>query len=168
MVSQISANSQQRPIRQDPVVLAGMHRSGTSLFARILADLGLFLGDRLEQHHESLFFLEQNEWILNRVHGGWDTPTNLAWLFEQPYVCDRLVEELTNRIHSEDFTQSYIGSTVDWDNPKLVWGWKDPRNTLTWFLWQRIFPAAKFIFIHRNGVDVASSLKARTDNFIQS
>jgi glycosyltransferase involved in cell wall biosynthesis len=168
MTSQTSASSTKFSIRQDPVVLVGMHRSGTSLFAKILADLGVFLGDRLEQHHESLFFLEQNEWILNRVHGGWDTPTNLAWLFEQPYVCDRLVEELIDRIGSEEFTQSYIGSNVDWNNPQLTWGWKDPRNTLTWFLWQRIFPDAKFIFIHRNGVDVASSLKARTDNFIQS
>jgi hypothetical protein len=45
--------------------------------------------------------------------------------------------------------------------PALLWGWKDPRTTATWPLWLEIFPRARAITVHRNGVDVAASLWRR-------
>ena len=47
----------------NPVVVVGMHRSGTSLVSRILDDCGVMMGKDLQEDHESLFFIGLNEWI---------------------------------------------------------------------------------------------------------
>ncbi len=47
--------------------LMGMHRSGTTFLARLLDRCGLFLGQRLESHHESVFFLHLNECIVRQA-----------------------------------------------------------------------------------------------------
>ena len=46
-----------------PVVVVGMHRSGTSLVSRILDQSGVMMGKDLQGDHESLFFIGLNEWI---------------------------------------------------------------------------------------------------------
>ena len=47
----------------NPVVVVGMHRSGTSLVSRILDDCGVMMGKDLQEDHESIFFISLNEWI---------------------------------------------------------------------------------------------------------
>ena len=42
-----------------------------------------------------------------------------------------------------------------------LWGWKDPRNSLTLPLWLRLYPEAKIVHVLRHGVDVARSLQKR-------
>jgi hypothetical protein len=42
-----------------------------------------------------------------------------------------------------------------------LWGWKDPRNTLTLGLWLRVFPDARVVHVVRHGIDVALSLERR-------
>ena len=53
----------------NPVVVVGMHRSGTSLVSRILDDCGVMMGKDLQEDHESIFFISLNEWIyLSLIH----------------------------------------------------------------------------------------------------
>lgn len=47
---------------------------------------------------------------------------------------------------------------------KWLWGWKDPRTTITWPFWLSVFESPKFIFIYRNGIDVAESLRKAEKN----
>jgi len=39
-----------------PIVIIGMHRSGTSIVTRMLGQLGLFVGKKKDMNHEALFF----------------------------------------------------------------------------------------------------------------
>jgi hypothetical protein len=151
-----------------PVIIIGMHRSGTSMLARTLEQCGLFAGCRQDDNNESLFFQQLNCWIITRCGGEWDNPESIRWLLRNERIGELM--------------RDYIGAYVD--SPHLVgflglkkyllyrslanldfpWGWKDPRNTFTLELWTRIFPEARVLHIHRHGVDVAHSLKARADS----
>lgn len=67
-----------------PICVAGMHRSGTSLVARLLAASGVYGGspaelvapapDNPEGFGESLPFLRLNDAVLARLGGFWDSP----------------------------------------------------------------------------------------------
>ena len=57
-----------------PVILLGMHRSGTTMMSRLLETLGLFQGSRLEENHEATFFMNVNKALMLRIHGHWDHP----------------------------------------------------------------------------------------------
>lgn len=151
-------------MRNDPVIVLGMHRSGTTLLARILLDLGIFLGTSLTNHNESEYFLKQNEWLLRLAHGGWDNPMGFQNLLDEEETRTKCLGELKKKINGLQFRFSYLGLgnfTGFSKKSDLLWGWKDPRTTITWPLWKTLFPSAKCIFITRNGVDVANSLVVR-------
>src|SRR5262245_13262787 len=67
-----------------PICIAGMHRSGTSLFARLLNLGGVYLGrdDELlaggpsnpDGHWEHEGLMQVNEELLAECGGGWDCP----------------------------------------------------------------------------------------------
>lgn len=42
-------------MHQTPVIILGMHRSGTTMITKILENLGLFVGVEKEINHEALF-----------------------------------------------------------------------------------------------------------------
>jgi hypothetical protein len=44
----------------------------------------------------------------------------------------------------------------------IPWGWKDPRTTITFPIWLRVFPRARILHVLRNGVDVAISTHQRS------
>lgn len=43
-------------MKEYPVIIIGMHRSGTSMLTRVLQRAGLFMGEHREENDESLFF----------------------------------------------------------------------------------------------------------------
>jgi len=147
--------------QSSPVIVLGMHRSGTSIFTRILSDIGVFVGKDLNVHCESKFFMNLNNELLSGVHAYWDTPSNVLSIQDDP-ATDYLTDVIRRKIKSFSFTTSYLG----WRNsifnsvPQL-WGWKDPRTILFIPLYADLFKKARFIFISRNGVDVARSLQNR-------
>lgn len=150
--------------RDDPVLLLGMHRSGTTLLAKMLAELGMHLGRNLEMHHESIFILDANDWLLQRAHGAWDDPSPLRYVLERDETSSALAEEMKRRIDSLAFLRRYVGPgrlRAFMSSEPLLWGWKDPRTTATWPLWLSVFPRARAITVHRNGIDVAASLWRR-------
>ena len=57
-----------------PILITGMHRSGTTLMVKLLRKLGYFPGHRLDSNLESTFFQRLNEWVLKRSGGAWDNP----------------------------------------------------------------------------------------------
>lgn len=148
-----------------PVILLGMHRSGTAMIARLLDELGLFQGSELQEDHESVWFLEVNDLLLKRVNAAWDHPEPIIQFLANPDAFDLTVRCLRDDL-SSNRTRQFLG--LKWSSPGKTllnydrpWGWKDPRTVFTLPLWLDLFPGAKLIYIVRNGVDVASSLRVR-------
>src|SRR5215813_2085377 len=138
------------------ICIAGMHRSGTSMVARLLSLCGVYLGsqehlmrsapDNPEGFWENADFVELNDSLLAMVHAGWDLPPaeyewaprpELSVLFTK---ATQLIERLA---------------------PHQRWGWKDPRNSLTLPFWLRLIPNLQVVVCLRNPLEVARSLSVR-------
>jgi hypothetical protein len=149
---------------RQPVIILGMHRSGTSMVSELLDELGLFVGRELQDDHESTFFLELNEIIMCRVSAAWDYPRPvldfLACEEAVRMTAGALVADLSSRGIKKFLGR---GSLATFDRP---WGWKDPRTVFTLPLWLRLFPGARLVYIVRNGIDVAKSLMVREQKLL--
>jgi hypothetical protein len=148
-----------------PLIVMGMHRSGTSLVARILSESGVFLGADRNSHDESWFFRGLNDLVLRAAHAEWDWPLALAPLYGDESTCNALGEQLDARVRSRE-VRGFLGlrrwlSARSLDGVSEPWGWKDPRSTLTLPFLLRLFPSARVINVYRDGVDVAASLVRR-------
>jgi hypothetical protein len=150
---------------RQPVIILGMHRSGTSMISELLEELGLFVGTKLQDDHESTFFLDQNEIMMNRVSAAWDYPRAMLDFL----ACDQAVR-MTAEALSADLSSRRIkeflgkGSLDKFDKP---WGWKDPRTVFTLPIWLRLFPNARLVYIVRHGIDVARSLMVREQKLLK-
>ena len=137
-----------------PLIVLGMHRSGTSLVARLLSDLGLHMGRRLDIHHEAVAFKNVNRSLLARVGAHWANPGPfLTALGDSDFLeeCRRYaIAALAESVESYGMSEISMG-----------WGFKDPRNTLTLPIWRSCFPEAKMLYIYRNGLDVSLSVHRR-------
>ncbi len=137
--------------------ISGMHRSGTSMVARLLNLCGLYLGeeeelinpsaDNPEGFWENTHFLVMNDHILEALGGSWDLPPTPeeGW------------EHSTELIHlrgpAEELILKYKGQPF--------WGWKDPRNSLTLPFWKSLCSGIKTVICLRNPAEVARSLQRR-------
>ena len=140
-----------------PACISGMHRSGTSMVTNLLHLCGLYLGqehdlmspasDNPDGFGENLRFVEINEEILNVFGGGWDYPLPLpdGWHGEK--------EVLRLRMKAKATLQEFLGHEL--------WGWKDPRNSLTLPFWMTLVPDIKSVVCLRNPLEVALSLHKR-------
>ncbi|MEM7357105.1 MAG: sulfotransferase [Acidobacteriota bacterium] len=151
-----------------PILIIGMHRSGTSLLARLLESLGLFVGWRLAANHEASYFNKHNSWLLSSAGGRWDTPRAIDHLLADEAGVDLALDYLEGRLTSP-LTLEFLGARryLRYRSLRSItepWGWKDPRTTITLPLWLRLFPHAKVLHLVRNGVDVAASLHRRQLN----
>jgi len=154
-----------------PVIIIGMHRSGTTLVTRLLEAAGLFMGVKKEQNQESIFFLRLNRWIMSLGCATWDHPEFIDELLCNNVLVERLLERLRMRLNSPQL-RHYLG----WKNWLVGrrlsdldarWAWKDPRNTYTLPLWLKLFPDAQVIHVYRHGVDVANSLVQREKKILR-
>lgn len=138
------------------LVVAGMHRSGTSCVAGLLHSAGLFLGDHLlgadptnqSGHFEDLEFLDFHRDVL-RAHG----------LADDGFVA---------HVHLESIAERYrrrAAALVEARRALLrPWGWKDPRTVLFLPLWRDLVPDARYLFVFRPPWDVVDSLFRRGDD----
>lgn len=155
-----------------PVIIIGMHRSGTTMLSQVLEKHGLYQGKKKEENNESTFFIKLNEWILRELGGRWDEPENLVdTTSHSPEHLDAIVRYIEDQLCSPRAIE-YLGITRYLDTQSILelrspWSWKDPRTSLTLDIWLRIFPEAKIIHIIRHGVDVASSLRIRSREYLR-
>src|SRR5436190_10216918 len=121
-----------------PIILLGMHRSGTSLIARLLDELGLFQGAELQEDHESVYFLEVNDLLLKRIGATWDNPGPARGFLHNAQAVD-----LTSRCLRVDLLSKHAAGFLGRKRPfkagleklEVPWGWEDPRTVFTLPLW---------------------------------
>jgi GT2 family glycosyltransferase/glycosyltransferase involved in cell wall biosynthesis len=141
---------------QTAVCIAGAHRSGTSMVTRLLHCCGLELGpeselmpaqtDNPEGFWEHLGFVALNDELLSELGGAWDLPPKP----DEDFTSARL-DPL--RLKAQLLIEKFDSASV--------WGWKDPRNSLTLPFWQQLLPALKTVVVVRNPLEVAHSMRQR-------
>lgn len=146
-----------------PIIIIGMHRSGTTLITDFLREAGIFMGADLEVNSESKIFVKLNESILKGVQGSWSNPGQMGLMLGNETIFNNTVDYLNYVVHSIAILR-YTGVKryFSLGCKNAIWGWKDPRNSYTLPLWKMIYPDAKIIHVYRNGIDVANSLRRRT------
>lgn len=158
-----------------PVIVVGPHRSGTSVTAGMLAELGVFMGaqswpslaggtgtdaasQRLAELHEALEFFLLNERLLRRAGAAWNHIEPFLAVRDEPAFARRSLGLLQRATHGSLRT-GYLGPLpATFNGP---WGWKDPRTSLTLPYWLRLFPAARVVLVERSSEAVADSLYRR-------
>ena len=147
----------------NPIVVVGMHRSGTSLVSRLLDKSGILMGKDLQSDHESKFFIGLNKWVYENAGADWARPAAVAELVAFEPAREKVEQYLRARV-SSSASRKYSGQPhsnglFDLDCP---WGWKDPRNGPALPFWTSIWPEMRIIHVVRHGVDVAASLHTRS------
>ncbi|WP_019569533.1 sulfotransferase [Thioalkalivibrio sp. ALE11] len=148
-----------------PVIIIGMHRSGTSLLTRVLQQAGFFMGVGASRNEEAAFTNAINAWLFREASATWDRPESFDWLLEDDTLRPWLLDYMEGVVRGPaslrflGFRRGLRGGGMPGQN--RPWGWKDPRNTYTLPLWLELFPQARVLHITRHGVDVAASLRAR-------
>ncbi|HIK14497.1 MAG TPA: sulfotransferase [Leptolyngbyaceae cyanobacterium M33_DOE_097] len=135
-----------------PLVITGMHRSGTSLAASLLQSSGVDVGKRLmgasefnrKGHFENLDFVNFHRSVLESqgLHeAGWTLQDTFEITYPQVQQAQQIIEQNTIA---------------------PIWGWKDPRTTLFLDFWANLLPDAKFLFLYRAPWEVVDSLLRRS------
>ena len=142
-----------------PILIIGMHRSGTTMISKYLDSIGIWSGPlkRKDVNNESRFFIKLNNWLLNETNASWDNPYNFEFVDEK--IKKRLISDVEKYLNRFLRFKFFVGK-----NPfsnTFRWGWKDPRTTITYCIWKRLFPEMKVLIVVRNPYDVANSLHVR-------
>ncbi|OAB62032.1 hypothetical protein AY599_06460, partial [Leptolyngbya valderiana BDU 20041] len=144
-------------------IVTGMHRSGTSLVASFLEEMGVRLGDRLypsdrfnpRGYYEDLDFLTfQRRILIASCHsqdGGWP---DWGWTENETLDKSKFVA------YREAARQ-----LLETRKSLRLWGWKDPRTALMLEFWDELCPDANYIFVYRYPWDVSKSV-SRTNPYI--
>jgi hypothetical protein len=146
---------------QQPICVLGFGRSGTSLTMRLLNLLGVEIGpeedlglpheeDNARGYWEPLWMIELNDEILAKLGSVWwrPLPVNDGWQRSPDF------DELRER--ARRMLEAKFGSAS-------LWGWKEPRTTLTLPFWRELVPNAKYVICLRNPADAISSIQRRPE-----
>jgi hypothetical protein len=144
-----------------PVCVLGFGRSGTSLTMRLLNLLGVEIGpeedllapgeaDNPRGYWEPRWMVELNDEILTKLSTVWWRPLQAEPGWERSSDFDEL-RERARRLLKEKFGTAPL------------WGWKDPRTTLTLPFWKELVPDARYVICLRNPADAISSIQRRPD-----
>lgn len=131
-----------------PIVVLGMHRSGTSCLAGSLEEAGLHLGEvNTEAPHnargnrENRTIMDLHDEVLAANGGSWDVPPPLVTWSDE------------HRARRDEIIATYPSD--------VVWGFKDPRSLLLLDGWIEALPGLRFVGTFRHPAAVAASLAAR-------
>ena len=148
-----------------PIIITGIHRSGTTLVSKIIEDNNVFLGKYKDINNESVFFQNINKWLMSINSSSWDNPSSFLESINTENFklnLDKLKLILHSKMNVQYFGMNNIIFNKKFDNIKNQWGWKDPRNIFTLPFWLKLFPKSKVIIIIRHPIDVVNSLLDRS------
>jgi len=136
-------NTVENSSHKEPVFVGAFPGSGTRVISRILSRSGIFMGSRINNTNDSIFFAD----FLN------------SWA--RPYLdAEFSANDSGHGRMREAFKLSLQQHLLDVP-PGAKWGSKNPRNILIMPFLHSLFPAMKFIHVLRDGRDLAASPKPR-------
>jgi hypothetical protein len=94
--------------------------------------------------------MELNEELLTKLGTVWWRPLPVARGWQESPELDEL-KERARRLLKEKFSSA------------ALWGWKEPRTTLTLPFWQELVPNARYVICLRNPADAISSIQRRPE-----
>lgn len=141
----------------ETLIIAGMHRSGTSLVTQWLHACGLQVGEQLlpahnsnaKGHFEDVEFLHMHEQVLrdnNLCDTGLESPRVL-----QISIYNKARISAVLSVKAKLFKQ---------------WGWKEPRTCLLLNTYRELLPSAKYLIVLRDYNAVVNSLLKRGFGYI--
>ncbi len=153
-------------LERSPIVVAGMHRSGTSLVASILSSLGVDMGERqlaADRHNPRGYFEDVDFLTLNRemlrAATVPDDGGHPDWGWTESERLDRdafaAYRERAARLVGEQAGDR--GDRGDLD--PALWGWKDPRSSLVLDFWDPLLADARYLLVYRFPWEVADSMQ---------
>ena len=126
------------------------------MVTRLLHGCGLYLGpkdalmppqaDNPDGFWEHLGFVALNDELLEALGGAWDLP---------PKTSENLSDERLEPLRMK------ARLLIEGFHSAQIWGWKDPRNSLTLPFWEDLLPGLKTLIIVRNPLEVAYSMRTR-------
>jgi hypothetical protein len=133
------------------VVIAGFHRSGTSMVTRMFHLSGLFVGNKLlgsspsnpYGHFEDEQIIKIHDDILAENGLDWMVKENIAIRISEPNLF-RMVHLIRSRNVNHQ-----------------VWGFKDPRVCLFCDTWRKLVPNAIFVLVFRDFLETTNSFLKR-------
>jgi hypothetical protein len=141
------------------LVIAGMHRSGTSVVSQWLAKCCLNIGDNLlgsgigneEGHFEDVDFYRYHEDVLQDNHlsilGYVNQPVNSLSYYQEEKL--KSITTFKSKIHKQ-------------------WGWKEPRTCLFLTHYRKLIPDAYYLIVLRDYNAVVNSLIVRDFKLLES
>lgn len=127
------------------VVILGMHKSGTTLVARLFHESGISMG-RFDadksydqgNHFERATMLEINRRILgDQDHESFDSFRGIGQNLPEPAILRKMHQAVQKA-----------------EQGHSPWGFKDPRTSLTYGLWKPVLPAHRIVFVFRHPEEV--------------
>ena len=130
------------------LIIAGFHRSGTSMLAQELSNSGLFLGERMmppslaniDGYFEDMDIVNIHDAILRCNDTSWQHSKNIV--FDIPNLARKKIEDISQK-YTEAHTQ---------------WGFKDPRSALFLNIWHKTLENPYTILIYRDYNETSESL----------
>lgn len=142
------------------VIVTGMHRSGTSVVARMCQLIGVDLGpehalmqggpENPDGFFEHRWIKEINEQVLERLGGTWQSPPRLPPGWQDSALLTDLRSQAATAL--ADLERAADGPLV---------GFKDPRACLTLDLWKPLACEPRVVVVVRDPSEVAASLDTR-------
>jgi hypothetical protein len=147
------------------VVVAGMHRSGTSMVARSLARAGLAMGDEFHptDGYNPLGYYEDRAFMAlgRRMACAACDPSEPGHHDWGVTISERL-----DRRRLDRFRERAAELVAERRARGRPWGFKDPRSTLFLGFWGESVPEARFVLVYRPPWDViASAMRLREGPF---
>jgi len=131
------------------------------------------MGTWLSRDAEAVHFQMINRRIYRSAHSDWAEVNALVEAMQSVEFLDQHVDAAEKALfHARHLFQrrppivDFFGAerwARVYNGASLAWGWKDPRTSLTFPVWLRIFPQACIVHVLRNGIDVAISIHRRAE-----
>ena len=148
------------------LVVAGMHRSGTSCVASLLHRGGCRMGEALlpaDAHNapgyfEDVEFLDLNRRMLAATVPD-DRPGHADWGWTEEMEASGIDAGRLEAFVPEADALILRHGTPSSAGASRAWGWKDPRTSVLLDFWDARLPDARYVFVYRAPWDVADSMQ---------
>jgi len=150
------------------IAIGGLGGSGTRAVAQLFKELGFFMGYDLNNPNDNLlytllfkrkdvFLLTEGEFI-SRVKLFYKILASDESLLTQELLFLKNLAYNDNPQHSKEWLLQRVENLHTAPRQKQrLWGWKEPNTHLLIDKFLKISPNLKFIYVYRNGLDMAYS-----------